>query len=160
MVKDRKRKPTARTDPQRAIEVSPVEEIFPSEEEMGDAVDAIVRFFNKRYASGSEELGDGRGFTIRRLRVVFTKDVQHVEFESDFAQSIGTIYAPLPSNTVENDLRERNDELIRFFAPIIKDSQVRMGLHLYQSLDIQAREKLREKYVGFKRPQSSTGSKP
>jgi hypothetical protein len=157
----RPKKPNVRT-PQAAPpgNTATIQEVFSSDEEMADAVDAIARFFNKRYSKAdSEEQVDARGFTIKRIRVVFTADVKRVEFESDFAKSLGIIYAPVIPGASEQTIDARNDELIRYFSTITKDSQIQMAIRLYQSLDTEARDRLREKYSsdGNKQASSKTG---
>lgn len=118
-----------------------ISEIFESLDEATDALTAVAKFIRQKYSPlPSDRAMDISGFIISKIRVQFSPKLEEVEFETNYLSNIGTVWAPKIHGETKEEEDHRRISLIRYFAEILKDMQIRTTLHVFATLKPQAQK--------------------
>lgn len=101
-------------------EVQPTNSIFSDYKWGAEVLKAGANFLKREWFDGESNSFDH----IKRVRVVFSKEVTSEEFENDFGNKTVTIYAPIFEGEEKKELEERRRFLVKYFGNGIQEAHM------------------------------------
>jgi hypothetical protein len=107
-------------DREKESEVEPASGIFSDYKWGAEILKAGANFLKREWFDGEDNSFEH----IRRVKVLFDKDVQSEEFENDFGSKLVTIYAPVIEAESDQEIKERHRFLVKYYGNGIQDAHL------------------------------------